>query len=162
MTLISFAADPDLFGYTLEQEDSGPTFRPIESVRDRFQLVLLGQDRGAVEIPLTLSHVVEVVPSAMYPEFYEAFDTCDLLIPAFNGNDYANRLAVSGIAVLLNAVLMSPAELLDRSRWNCRTSHHDGCKAAQGIRSSRRACSRAQTRPHVGNENCGKFSPRQS
>lgn len=89
----------------MAQEDNGLTFRPIESVRDRFQLVLLGQDRGAVEIPRILSQVVEVVPSAMYPEFYEAFDTCDLLIPAFNGNDYANRLAVSGIADLHKVIL---------------------------------------------------------
>ena len=132
-TLISFAADPDLFGYTLEQGDAGLIFRPIENVRDRFQLVLLGQDRGAVEIPRILSQVVEVVPSAMYPEFYEAFDTCDLLIPAFNGNDYANRLAVSRITFRPVARLTYSAELFDRSRWNCLSPHHDGRKAAKSI-----------------------------
>ena len=133
--------DPELFGYSLEQGGDDSIFRPLDNVNDRFRLVLLEQDRGAVVPPRILAEVVEILPGALYPEFYEAFDTCDLLIPAFQGSDYANRLAVRGSVIPATLVgLTLHAELFYRSRGNRLTSDFDEHKAAQGIQSSRRAC----------------------
>lgn len=75
----------------------------MADVADRFKLILLGIDRGGVQLPNILSNVVVRMIGEAYPDYYTAMTSFDMILPAFEGTDYTTIKAVR-VAVRIDCV----------------------------------------------------------